>query len=466
MEGLSPLTRNCAKAHCIIAWKKRAAACARISAWLFYPVSRGIILQEAMRFMSKRWLLCALLGSVVWAQAPGTPSAAAPNQAPASAPGAQAPAAPADPGASLPPTTPVLTITIHAPCTSQAKVAAKPSTASTGAAAATKPATTAAKPAECKIVYTKAQFEKMGNALAPNITLQQKRQLASSLPGVLAMSEEAQAKHLDKSDHFTETMKFVKMQYLMRELQRTVQEEATNVPDSEIADYYKNNPEAYEQFNIERIFVPRFKQETPAKDEVADDKTEAPTPEQEKAKQELEKVKQTEGEQELSKLADALQKRAAQGEDFAKLQKEVYDAAGMKIETPNVVLSKVRRTGLPPAHVSVFNLKIGDVSPVFSDAGGHYIYKITSQETLPFDQVKPEIHNALQNQRQRDLMQQLQSSYTSEPNETYFGGPLTPMPRTLPNRMPPPRRAPTPTPQGGATMPPPAATQPPPSNPN
>ena len=48
----------------------------------------------------------------------------------------------------------------------------------------------------------------------------------------------------------------------------------------------------------------------------------------------------------MSKLAETLRARAAAGEDFAKLQKEAFDAAGMKIESPTVNLPNVRRTGL------------------------------------------------------------------------------------------------------------------------
>ena len=130
---------------------------------------------------------------------------------------------------------------------------------------------------------------------------------------------------------------------------------------SEIEEYYKKNPEAYEQFSLDRLFIPRNKQ--PA----AENKDEAKEPEkmteeQQKAKEAADKAKQEKGEQELTKLADSLRQRAAAGEDFAKLQKEAFEAAGRKVENPTVNLPKVRRTGLPPAHAAVFDLKVGEVS--------------------------------------------------------------------------------------------------------
>ncbi len=124
------------------------------------------------------------------------------------------------------------------------------------------------------------------------------------------MSEAAKAKGLDKSPRVLERLKFDKMQVLALELQRTVQEEADKVPPEKIAEYYKNNPEAYEQFSLDRLFIPRFKQAE------AEDKGEAKEPEklteeQQKAKEAADQAKREQGEQELNKLADSLRERAA-----------------------------------------------------------------------------------------------------------------------------------------------------------
>ena len=145
----------------------------------------------------------------------------------------------------------------------------------------------------------------------------------------------------------------------------------------------------------------------------------------------------------MTKLADSLRGRAASGEDFMKLQKEAFEAAGMKIESPTVNLPTVRRTGLPPGHAAVFDLKQGDISQVINDSGGHYIYKVNSKQELPFDQVKNEIHSTLQNQRTREMMDKVNNSFKSETNEAYFGpgGPAQGPPPRLPN----PRMAPAPT---------------------
>jgi parvulin-like peptidyl-prolyl isomerase len=231
-------------------------------------------------------------------------------------------------------------------------------------------------------------------------------------------------------------VKFAKMQILTNELQRSIQEEGAKVPPEQIAAFYKEHPDTFEQYNLDRLFVPRTKQDNDEEKEENEnkDKDAKLSEEEQKAKQAKEKAEADEAEQAMSKLAETLRARAAAGEEIAKLQKEAFDAAGMKIESPTVNLPKVRRTGLPPAHAAVFELKPGEVSQVISDAGGHYIYKMNAKDMLTLDQAKDEIHNTLQNQRTRELMDKLNGSFHVETNEAYFGpgGPG-------PGMMPPPR---------------------------
>ena len=394
--------------------------------------------------MRKSWLMCALLGTLAWGQA--APSAAPPPQ-----PG-QAP--PADTSAAVPADAAV--ITVIGVCPPQPK----PAAAKTGASAA-KPATAAKPPAaDCKTVITKAQFEELAKALIPNVTPQAKKQLAGVLPRFIGMSSEAKKEGLDKKKEFATTVDFAKMQILTSSLQRKIQKDAEDVPAADIEKYYKEHAETFEQFNVDRLFVPRTKQGEPeAKEE--DEKDEKLSEEAKKAKEAEEKTKADEAEQAMAKLAQSLQARAAAGEDFTKLQKEAFDAAGMKIESPTVNLPTTRRTGLPPAHAAVFELKPGDVSQVISDSGGHYIYKVNSKSELTLDQATNEIHSKLQNDRTREMMDKVNSSFKVETNEMYFGpGGVGTAP---PPRLPHPRSAPTP-PAAQPQTPPPA--QPPAAKPN
>jgi len=414
--------------------------------------------------MRKSWLLCVLMGTMAWGQAqPGqAPAPTAPGQGPSAAgqaPPARAPEVPES----------AVVLTIYGVC----PASAPPTTSKTGASKAA--AAPAKKPADCKTKITRAEFEKMASGLSPNVTPQLKRQLASALPKFMAMSEAAKAKGLDKSPQYLETLKVAKMQILTTQLQRWVNDQADKISPQEIQDYYKKNPEAYEQFSLQRLFIPHNKQAEPAE---KNDEEEKLTEEQQKAKEAADKAKQEQGEQELTKLAETLRARAAAGEDFTKLQKEAFDAAGMKMDSPKVDMT-VRRTGLPPAQAPVFDLKVGEVSQVITDNGGHYIYKVVSKEVLPLDdQIKSEIHNKLKNEKMKEMMDQYTNSYHTDTNEAYFGppGPTGPGGRPVPSRMPRPNMPPAsmqPQAQPQSAPPaanppaqPPAAQQPPPSKPN
>jgi hypothetical protein len=417
--------------------------------------------------MRKSWLLCVLLaGAMAWSQAqPGTtttpPAPSNPSTAPSPAQAPKETETAPKPPAEVPEDAAVLTIIGVCPSTP---------TSSASKTATGKTAASAKKSADCKTVITRKEFEKIAGGLSPNITPQLKRQLSTALPRFMAMSEAAKKKGLDKTPAYQETLRVAKMQILTTQLQRSVQEEADKVSQTEIEGYYKKNQEAYEQFSLDRLFIPRNKQ---AEAEKAEDE-EKMTDEQKKAKEDADKAKQEQGQQELDKLAASLRERAANGEDFAKLQKEAFEAAGMKMDSPTINLPKVRRTGLPPAHVAVFDLKVGEVSQVISDNGGHYVYKVVSKEVLPLDQVSQEIHNTLKNQHMKDTMDKYTNSYHVETNEAYFGppGPQGPMggrPGMQPPPRPRPRMAPAPSqpqsaPPAGNPPAQPPAQQPPPSN--
>ena len=169
--------------------------------------------------MRKSWLLCVLLGTLAWGQAaPATPPPASRgivgptpgNMArPQAAPPQRPPAAPPDTSASVPADAAV--ITIVGVCPAQPKTAAaKGTTAKPATAAKTPAAKTPA--ADCKTIITKAEFEKLANALAPNLTPQLRKQLGGVLPQLIAMTSAAEKKGLDKTPEFKQKLKFARMQ--------------------------------------------------------------------------------------------------------------------------------------------------------------------------------------------------------------------------------------------------------------
>ena len=282
----------------------------------------------------------------------------------------------------------------------------------------------------CKTVITRAQFEKLAEALQPGMSPAIRRQLATAYTRLLRMSTAAEKRGLDKQPKFDEMMGFARMQILSQELSRALQEDSGKVSDGDIEDYYKKNESSYVQATFARIFIPRAKQITPPvgvpkTDGKADVKTTVKAP----ATQPPTEAQQKAAEEAMTKVAADLRARAVKGEDPDKLQKEAYVAAGLPGNPPNTKMEKVRSTTLPADHRAAMDLKPGEVSQVISDTGGHYIYKLDSKETLPLDSVKSEIRGVISSQRYRDSMQGFQGD--AELNDTYFGptrNPAMPMP--------------------------------------
>jgi hypothetical protein len=300
----------------------------------------------------------------------------------------------------------------------------------------------------CKTVITKAQFEKLADALQPNMSPAMRRQLATAYARMLAMSSAAEKRELDKTPHFEEATKFARMQILSQELGKALQTESGNVSDQDIQDYYQKNQPNFEVATFARIFVPHTKRvETPApplkKKSAAGDKEAAPvkkakdpsdeapakTASAKSSKKLSPEEQQKQGEEAMKAEAAALRKRLVAGEDPDKLEKAAFVAGGLPGTPPPTKMEKVRRTSLPPTHQSVMDLKPGKVSEVISDPSGNYIYKMISKELMPLESAKTEIKNTISAQRYREAMQRYQNN--ADLNDAYFGagrGPGMPMP--------------------------------------
>lgn len=279
---------------------------------------------------------------------------------------------------------------------------------------------TPASVASCQTVITRAQFEKMATAIRPNMTTAVKQQLASLYSRLLVMSQAAEDAGLDKQAPYDEMIAFSRMQILTQGLTHKLQDDSGNVSDAEMADYYQKHPEVFEEYTLQRLVVALRKQPAVSK---GDDKEKNPADAQPKLTAAEQAAQQAASEQELTELAEKLRARAAAGEDFLKLQQEAFEAARVKVASPTTSMSKVRRTALPATQGAIFELKVGEVSQVVSDTGGHYIYKLEVKDRLPLEQVKGEIRDTLKNERMKQALDKIQNSYTTETNEAYFGSP-------------------------------------------
>jgi len=296
--------------------------------------------------------------------------------------------------------------------------------------------TTAAAPKGCVSTVTREQFEKTVKALTPPgrppMPVDMMRSFASQYARLLTFSDAARAMGLENDPRVLEILQFAKNQILTETLNLHITDEYAHPSDQQIEDYYKQNSKKYLEADLQRIIVPRAVQ--------------APA----------DKPKPTEAEEKA--YADKIRERWAAGENPEKLEKEAVEHVGVTTPPAPVNVGKRKPGTLPEAQESVFNLKTGEVSQVFTDPASLYIYKVVSVRTIPLSEAKASIVPVLQRQLVTDRIEKIQSSVKVVYNDTYFG-PEKPAvqarPRTIGRPAPP-------IPGAGAR---PAPGTPPPPNP-
>ena len=302
----------------------------------------------------------------------------------------------------------------------------------------------------CKTTLTKTQFEKLADALQPNMSPAMRRQLATAYARMLTMSAAAEKRELDKTPHFEEAMHFARMQILSQDLSKALQSDSNNVSDQDIKDFYDKNQANFQQATFIRIFVPHTKRvdtsaqatkkagdkdEDEDEDKAADSKAAASKTKPE-AKTPSAEDQEKAGEEAMKKEAARLRTRLVAGDDPEKLEKAAFAAGGLPGTPPPTKMENMRLNSLPPAHKAVMELKVNEISEVISDPSGNYIYKMVGKDELPLDKVKTEIKNQLSSQRYRDAMKAYQNN--ADLNDAYFGPSRTPGMPMLPRGGPKP----------------------------
>jgi hypothetical protein len=267
-----------------------------------------------------------------------------------------------------------------------------------------KPAAGQAKTTDCRTVVTRAEFESLVDAVAPQLPTSSRRQLATQYGIALVMVRKAHEMGLDQGPRFQELMRVARVGVLTKELSQNLQEKASHVSDDDIAKYYHDNGAAFQEADLQRIFIPHSRQLAESKQKPSDDEA---------------RKLQLEAEEGMKKEAEALRARAAAGEDFDKLQEEAMTAANLKTKPPTK-LGKVRRSSLPAGQSAVFDQKAGEISQLITTPNGYLVYKVGEKDTLPLEKVREEISSTLVSQRFQDSLQTIQQSATPELNERYF----------------------------------------------
>jgi hypothetical protein len=336
-------------------------------------------------------------------------------------------------------------ITINGVCNVSVPGLAAPARAgATKAGTAAKSATTASSAAaasgDCKTRVTRAEFEKLIKSVAPTAPPNARRQIASRYSQLLVAANEGEKLGVDKDPEFKDQMALMRLQLLAQNAERKLQANAANVSDADGRAYFDQNPSAFEEVTLTRIFIPRSSGDT---------KPGAP---------------------DAKAIADTTRQQLASGGDAEKLEKQAYEQLKVTSDPPSTKFGAKRRGTLPPAHEQqVFALKQGEVSQVIPDSVGYVIYRVDSTQKLPYEQVKEEVKRKLTQQRLQDQSQHIFSSAKTDYNEAYFGPDVAPRPPSMsrPGERPAPPGAAGPgaSGAGAAPTPPSASSQSQPTSP-
>jgi len=245
----------------------------------------------------------------------------------------------------------------------------------------------------CKTVITRGQFEKLTEALQPDLSPAKRLTVANAYARNIRMAAVAEQRGIDKTAQFEQQMRYARMQLLAQDLTQTLQEESNRVSDVDVNENYAKNQPAYEVAVFERIMIPhagRIQSDQKSIDAVT-----------------------------MTRVASELRERVIQGEDCNHLQQEVYAMTAATYVSVNTRMENVRRESLPPKHELVMDMKPGDVSALISDPGGaHFIYKMLEKHTLTQDEVRAELTKSIAAQRYRASMNAFQGDVVFSDN--YF----------------------------------------------
>jgi parvulin-like peptidyl-prolyl isomerase len=342
---------------------------------------------------SSKFLISFLtIATCAVAVAQGAPTPAkpvAPNAGATQAPAPNAPSAPAE--SNVPADAPV--ITINGVCdvspNGQAKPAPRPATQAKAAGSAPSAAHT-----DCKTQITRAEFEKLLKTVASGAPPSARRQVAARYVQFLTAANEGVKLGVDKDPDFSEQLALMRLQLLAQDAERRLQTEASNVSDADIKAYYDQNPSAFEEVTLTRIFVPRSSGDPASAQPAADSKA----------------------------IADNARQQLAGGGDPEKIQKAVFEQLKNTTEPPSTKFGAKRRGTLPPAHEQkIFSLKQGEVSDVVQDSIGYVVYRVDAKQQVPFEQAKEQVKQRITQQRIEDARQKIMGGSKADYNDAYFG---------------------------------------------
>jgi hypothetical protein len=251
---------------------------------------------------------------------------------------------------------------------------------------------------DCNTVITREQMDRIVARLAENSPQASHKQLAINYVRVLAASQLAEDRRLQRTPAVAAELlnrkEFGRIEVLAKAFYSQIEEAAANAPLADLQQYYANHPSEFEEGEVLRLSFPAS----------------GPT----RNGMRLEPaIVQTE--------ADALRKLAVAGYDFDQLQVQAYHDLGIVQPPPPTRLTMARRNSMPEDQAKVFDLPPGEVTPVIESFTRLAILKLVSKRIATFESVLPEIRDDLKQERLKQEIDAATKSVSAEFNLQYLG---------------------------------------------
>lgn len=223
-----------------------------------------------------------------------------------------------------------------------------------------------------------------------------RRQFAQNLVELAVLSDEAQKQGLDKNPETQIQIEFQRNNMLAQAMFLSLQQSVT-VPDADIQAYYDAHKDEYVTLTARHILIRTKGAPMPAiagRPELSDDEAKA--------------------------KAEALRKRIAAGEDFAKLAKEESDDQSSGEKGGDLGEFK-KGMMVPPFEAAAFALKPGDLSEPVQSPFGYHIIQVQTRTAKSLADMKADILTQLRPEKARDSVAALVAKTKVNVSDSFFG---------------------------------------------
>lgn len=255
----------------------------------------------------------------------------------------------------------------------------------------------------CKTVISRREFDLLVNSInlaGRTVSMGARQNIAKTYAEYLVYRQAAIKAGLDKSDRYTEIMRWVEARMLTDVMRANIVEKYRNPSDEDIAKYYREHTQEFERVRIMRVMVPR---NVP-----------------------IAVTTSSRGEKEDRLLAAANEARARllKGEDPEQVEKDLYNKLGIGAPPPVDLGQEGRKDFQTEEVTEVFTLKPGEVSKVEKEVAAYVVYKVMGRDTISEPDAKNDIVRELARTRIEQANREVTDSAEPEYNGKYFGPPV------------------------------------------